>query len=149
MCKKNAKVDCFYPRFFMLLLNDKMSQEDKMFYMNSPVAPISKSCTKLMNRLTAAKKHDLVPVTVTPFMLEQFNAQLQPYQLQVAPPPQPLQQLQPGEPLPPFQPQQEQPQQQPELAQEMQQQHQLQPLLLIQDYQSSSQSSHYSPYQSP
>ena len=146
--QNNAKVDCFYPRFFMLFLNDKMSQEDKIFYMNSPVAPTSKSCTKLMTRLTAAKKHNRVPLTVTPFMLEQFNAQLQPYQLQVAPPPQPLQQLQPGEPLPPFQPQQEQPQQQPE-PQEMQQQHHIPPLLLIQDYQSSSQSSHYSPYQSP
>ena len=33
--QNNAKVDCFYPRFFMLFLNDKMSQEDKIFYMNS------------------------------------------------------------------------------------------------------------------
>ena len=77
----NAKVECYYPRFLMLFLNDKMNEADKNLYVNSLVVPILKTCTKIQTRLVKQKKHETVPLIVTPFMLEQFNALLQPVQL--------------------------------------------------------------------
>ena len=36
----NAKVECFYPRFLMLFLNDKMTESKKNFYFNSERASV-------------------------------------------------------------------------------------------------------------
>ena len=36
----NAKVECFYPRFLMLFLNDKMMESEKNFYFNSERASV-------------------------------------------------------------------------------------------------------------
>ena len=63
----------------MLFLNDKMTDAEKNFYFNSPVAPIPRACTKLMTQLDNKNKFPTVPLIVTPHMLEQFNTQLQPY----------------------------------------------------------------------
>ncbi|KAL1808704.1 hypothetical protein ACET3Z_025694 [Daucus carota] len=133
---QNEKVECFYPRFLMLFLNDKMDEADRNMYVDSPVVPILRTCAKIQTRLVNKKKHENVPLVVTPFILEQFSAPFQPVQV-----PDPLQQHQPA------QKQQQQFDQQQE--QEQPPQHNLQPLLLIQDYQSSSQSSHHSPYNPP
>jgi len=90
----NDKVECFYPRFLMLLLNDKMTEADKNFYFNSERALVKKASTKLVNKLAKSKKHLSVPLVVTPFMSEMFNAPLAPLQFNVAQP-EPLQQQQP------------------------------------------------------
>ena len=74
--QENAKVSCFYSRFIMLFLNDKMTDAEKNFYFNSPVAQAPRSCTKFMKQLDNKNKHLNVPLIVTPYMLEQFNAQL-------------------------------------------------------------------------
>ena len=78
--ENNDKVGCFYPRFLMLFLNDKMPEADKNFYFNSEQALVKKASTKLVNKLAKATKHNQVPLVVTPFMSERFNAQLAPYQ---------------------------------------------------------------------
>ena len=105
-----------------------MTDAEKNFYFNSPVAPIPRACTKLMTQLDNKNKFPTVPLIVTPHMLEQFNTQLQPYQLPVAPPQPQQQQLQQQQP----QPLQDQPQ--PQKSQEEQSPHQ-----------SSNQSPHHSP----
>ena len=92
--ENNDKVECFYPRFLMLLLNDKMTEADKNFYFNSERALVKKASTKLVNKLAKSKKHLSVPLVVTPFMSEMFNAPLAPLQFNVAQP-EPLQQQQP------------------------------------------------------
>ena len=78
------KVECFYPRFLILFLNDKMTEADKNFYFNSERAPVKQTSIKHINKLAKATKFNNVPLIVTPYMLERFNAQLQPYQFQVA-----------------------------------------------------------------
>ena len=88
----NEKVECYYPRLLMLFLNDKMNEADKNMYVNSPVVPSLRTCTKIQTRLVNQKKHENVPLVVTPFMLEQFNAPIQPVQL-----PEPLQQIPPAQ----------------------------------------------------
>uniref|UniRef100_A0A161XXX3 Uncharacterized protein n=1 Tax=Daucus carota subsp. sativus TaxID=79200 RepID=A0A161XXX3_DAUCS len=137
---QNEKVECFYPMFLMLFLNDKMNEADRNMYVDSPVVPIQRICAKIQTRMVNKKKHDNVPLVVTPLMLEQFSAPFQPIQV-----PEPLQQQQ-------YQPQQQQ-QAHPDIQQEQLQQQSPpqnpQPLQLLQDYQSSSQSSHYSPYNPP
>ena len=85
----NEKVECHYPRFLMLFLHDKMNDADRGMYVDSAVVPILRTCTKIQSRLANQKKHENVPLVVTPFMLEQFNAPLQPVQV-----PEPLQQHQ-------------------------------------------------------
>ena len=87
---RNEKVECYYPRFLMLFLNDKMNDADKNNYVNSPVVPILRTSSKIQTRLVNQKKHENVPLVVTPFMLEQFSAPLQPVQF-----PEPLQQMPP------------------------------------------------------
>ncbi|KAL1818287.1 hypothetical protein ACET3Z_013156 [Daucus carota] len=129
---ENDKVECHFPRFLMLFLSDKMNNEDRAMYVDSAVVPILRTCTKIQSRLANQKKHENVPLVVTPYMLEQFNVPLQPVQV-----PQPLQQ------------QQYQPELQDDQPQEQSPPHNFQPLQLLQDYQSSSQSSHYSPYNPP
>ncbi|XP_063944882.1 uncharacterized protein LOC135151160 isoform X4 [Daucus carota subsp. sativus] len=135
--QRNEKVECFYPRILMLFMNDKMDDADRHMYIDSPVVPIQRTCAKIQTRLVNKKKHDNVPLVVTPFMLEQFSAPFQPVQV-----PEPLQQQQ-------YQPQQQQQAQQQEQPQQQSPPQNYQPLQLLQDYQSSSQSSHYSPYNPP
>ena len=101
----NDKVECHFPRFLMLFLSDKMNDADRAMYVDSAVVPILRTCTKIQSRLANQKKHESVPLVVTPYMLEQFNVPLQPVQV-----PQPLQQQQ-------YQPDQQQPAQ-PELQEE-------------------------------
>ena len=124
--ENNDKVECFYPRFLMLLLNDKMTEADKNFYFNSERALVKKASTKLVNKLAKSKKHLSVPLVVTPFMSEMFNAPLAPLQFNVAQP-EPLQQQQPHQ----------------------QQQQPLQQLLQPQQQHSPQQSPQQSPTQSP
>nr|XP_017250621.1 PREDICTED: alpha-protein kinase 1-like [Daucus carota subsp. sativus] len=137
---QNEKVECYYPRFLMLFLNDKMNEADRNMYVDSPVVPILRTCAKIQTRLVNKKKHENVPLVVTPFMLEQFSAPHQPVQV-----PDPLQQMAPEQ----QQQQQQQPEQQNQPQQQQPHQQDLQLLLLIQDYQSSSQSSQHSPYNPP
>ncbi|XP_063948142.1 uncharacterized protein LOC135152228 [Daucus carota subsp. sativus] len=142
---QNEKVECFYLRFLMLFLNDKMNEADRNMYVDSPVVPILRTCAKIQTRLVNKKKHENVPLVVTPFILEQFSAPFQPVQVS-----EPLQQHQ-YQQQQHHQYQQQQQQAQPQMQEQQQQppQHNLQPLQLIPDYQSSSQSSHHSPYNPP
>ena len=78
LVENNDKVECFYPRYLMLLLNDKMTKVDKNFYFNSERALVKKASTKLVNKLAKSTKHNQVPLVVTPFMSEMFNAPLAP-----------------------------------------------------------------------
>ncbi|KAL1811625.1 hypothetical protein ACET3Z_021690 [Daucus carota] len=148
--EQNAKVACFYPRFIMLFLNDKMTDAEKEHYSNSPVAPVPRACSKLMTQLDNKNKFAAIPLITTPHMLQMFNAPLQPYQLQVAHPPQPQQQQQqqqqqPQEPQP-LQIQQPTQHHQQQLLQQQQQQHSPQQ---SQEAQSSHHSSNQSSYHSP
>ncbi|XP_063948040.1 uncharacterized protein LOC135152137 [Daucus carota subsp. sativus] len=90
----NDKVECFYPRFLMLLLNDKMTEADKNFYFNAERLNVKQTSLKLINKLAKGTKYNEVPLIVTPFMSERFNAQRVPYQVQVAQPQQHQQQQQ-------------------------------------------------------
>ena len=63
----------------MLFLNDKMTDAEKNSYFNSPIAPTQRLCTKLVRGLAKKRKYEALQLVVTPFLLEQFNAQLQPY----------------------------------------------------------------------
>ncbi|KAL1826543.1 hypothetical protein ACET3Z_004955 [Daucus carota] len=76
----NDKVECHFPRFLMLFLSDKMNDADRAMYVDSAVVPILRTCTKIQSRLANQKKHESVPLVVTPYMLEQFNVPLQPVQ---------------------------------------------------------------------
>ena len=101
--EQNARVVCFYPQFLMLFLNDKMTDAEKNSYFNSPIAPTQRVCTKMMKALTNKRKYENLQLIVTPYLMEQFNAQPQPHQFQVAHPQQQHQQQdQPSssEPLP-------------------------------------------------
>ncbi|KAL1805072.1 hypothetical protein ACET3Z_028140 [Daucus carota] len=125
----NDKVECFYPRFLMLLLNDKMTEADKNFYFNAERLNVKQTSLKLINKLAKGNKYNGVPLIVTPFMSESFNAQRVPYQVQVA------------------QPQQHQQQQQQD--QQLQLQLQQPPQPQVQQQQSPDQSPNQSPVQSP
>ncbi|XP_063946072.1 uncharacterized protein LOC135151517 [Daucus carota subsp. sativus] len=103
----NVKVECFYPRFLMLLLNDKMTEADKNFYFNAERLNVKQTSLKLINKLAKGSKYNAVPLIVTPFMLERFNAQVVPYQVQVAQQQQ-QQQQQDQQPPQPQDPQQQQ-----------------------------------------
>ncbi|XP_063937987.1 uncharacterized protein LOC135147880 [Daucus carota subsp. sativus] len=116
-----------------------MTNAEKEHYINSPVAPVPRACTKLMTQLDNKNKFAAVPLITTPHMLQMFNAPLQPYQLQVVPPPQQQQQ----------QPQQPQPLQIQQPQQQLQQHHQQQSPQQSQEAQSSHHSSNQSSYHSP
>ena len=74
--EQNAKVSCFYPRFIMLFLNDKLTDAEKEHYSNSPVAPVPRACSKLMTQLDNKNKFAAVPLITTPHMLQMFNTPL-------------------------------------------------------------------------
>ncbi|XP_063946073.1 uncharacterized protein LOC135151518 [Daucus carota subsp. sativus] len=122
----NHKVECFYPRFLMLLLNDKMTEADKNFYFNAERLNVKQTSLKLINKLAKGNKYNEVPLIVTPFMSERFNAQIVPYQVQVS--------------------QQQQHQQQQQQDQQLQLQLQQPPQPQDQQQQ---QSPHHTPEQSP
>ena len=57
---RDAKVECYYPRFLMLFLNNKMNEADKNLYVISPVVPILRtSVTYLM--MSLLEQSDLGP----------------------------------------------------------------------------------------
>ncbi|XP_063936094.1 uncharacterized protein LOC135147172 [Daucus carota subsp. sativus] len=71
-----------------------MTEADKNFYFNARRVNVKQTSIKLINKLAKAMKFDNIPLIVTPFMSERFNAQIVPYQVQVAQPQQHQQQQQ-------------------------------------------------------
>ncbi|XP_063945829.1 uncharacterized protein LOC135151356 [Daucus carota subsp. sativus] len=71
-----------------------MTEADKNFYFNSERVNVKQTRLKLINKLAKATKYNHVPLVVTPYMSERFNAQLNPFQFQVAQPHQQQQQQQ-------------------------------------------------------
>ncbi|XP_063938002.1 uncharacterized protein LOC135147895 [Daucus carota subsp. sativus] len=104
-----------------------MTEGDKNFYFNAERLNVKQTSLKLINKLAKGNKYNEVPLIVTPFMSERFNAQIVPYQVQVA--------------------QQQQHQQQQQQDQQLQLQLQQPPQ--PQDQQQQQQSPHHTPEQSP
>ncbi|XP_063942653.1 uncharacterized protein LOC135150320 [Daucus carota subsp. sativus] len=71
-----------------------MTEADKNFYFNAERLNVKQTSLKMINKLAKGTKYNEVPLIVTPFMSERFNAQLVPYQVQVAQPQQHQQQQQ-------------------------------------------------------